>query len=83
MTVSDTTIEFIRDAYERAIETLLDDTDEVTDNYRELASYHKQLLTVGEEIGTPFWEVANKSEFTRRNILEYKSILRIYDIPEE
>jgi len=80
MEVSPSTLKLIEEQYEEAVEALLDDPDEVTDDYTELAKYHHEMILMGKEIGTPFWEVARSDEY----ISTYKKILAEQGVnPEE
>lgn len=87
LNVSETTLEILRDRYQRALEELLDDTGEVTggthDDFTGLAEYHHNMVLCGKEIGTPFWEVARSDEHIAKYIPGYLEILKQENIDPE
>lgn len=59
-TISDKTLQYLRDQYEQNIENWFDDPDEQFTgwNHAEFVEWYNDMLAIGEEIGTPFWQVA-------------------------
>ena len=60
--VSEKTVEFLRDAYERTIDDWFDDPDEGFTGWtpEEFLEWYKAMLAVGEDIEMNFWETAWK-----------------------
>ena len=88
MTFSESSLQIMRDLYQRQVEALTDDTGEVisgrNDNFEGLAEYHHDMVLLGKELGTPFWEVARNDEFIARRLPDYLEILKEQGVdPEE
>jgi len=58
--VSEKTMEFLRDQYERVIDDWFDDPDGQFTEWTpaEFAAWYQMMLTVGQECGKDFWQTA-------------------------
>ena len=62
MNISKDTLEFLRESYAKTIQEWFDDPDEMFVSWtrEECLEWVIRMMKIGEEIKTPFWEVAQK-----------------------
>jgi hypothetical protein len=62
MNISEQTLTFLREQYERNLDDWFDDPDEQFTGWThaEFLEWYNRMVAIGNEIGTPFWKVAER-----------------------